>query len=94
MLGEDEAKCIRRRRVVHEKVGIEEVEFVDVVKWKLTANDIAVDVDPILVVEVFGGAVVWETKVSNNHTYMGRSHRVLSRVLKVADASALGDGTL
>ena len=70
MLGEDEAKCIRRHRVVHVKAGIEEVESVDVVKWKLSANDI-VDVDPILVVEVFGGAVVWETKVSNNHTYMG-----------------------
>ena len=70
MLGEDEAKCIRRHRVVDEKAGIEEVEFADVGKWKLTANDI-VDVDPILVVEVFGGAVVWETKVGDNHTYMG-----------------------
>ena len=69
VLGEDDAKCIKRHRVVDEKAGIEEVEFVDVVKWKRTANE-TVDVDPILVVEVFGGAVVWETKVSNNHTYM------------------------
>ena len=42
VLGEDEAKCIRRHRVVDEKAGIEEVEFVDVVKWKLTAKDIVI----------------------------------------------------
>ena len=70
VLGENEAKCIRRHRVVHDKAGVGEVEFVDVVKWKLTSHDI-VDVDPILVVEIFGGAAVWETNVSNNHTYMG-----------------------